>query len=65
MTPAQVSEGLALTELRDREHQFKTSLIQRLVNDVEVLVCLLGQWQIVACSALTGKGLMDGMDWIA
>ncbi|OAV97203.1 hypothetical protein, variant [Puccinia triticina 1-1 BBBD Race 1] len=41
MTPAQVSEGLALTELRDR------------------------QWQIVACSALTGKGLMDGMDWIA
>ncbi|EGF98387.1 uncharacterized protein MELLADRAFT_51024 [Melampsora larici-populina 98AG31] len=41
MTPAQVSEGLALTELRDR------------------------QWQIVACSALTGKGLMEGMDWIA
>ena len=41
MSPAQVSEGLALTELRDR------------------------QWQIVACSALTGKGLMEGMDWIA
>ncbi|MBW0535308.1 hypothetical protein O181_075023 [Austropuccinia psidii MF-1] len=41
MTPAQVSEGLALTELRDR------------------------QWQIMACSALTGKGLLEGMDWIA
>ncbi|KNZ61519.1 uncharacterized protein VP01_138g5 [Puccinia sorghi] len=41
MNPAQVSEGLALTELKDR------------------------QWQIVACSALTGKGLMEGMDWIA
>jgi len=41
LSAAQISEGLSLTELRDR------------------------QWQIVACCALTGKGLMDGMDWLA
>lgn len=40
MTPAQVSEGLALTDLRERE------------------------WQIMGCSALTGIGLFEGMDWL-
>ncbi|KDQ17604.1 hypothetical protein BOTBODRAFT_29781 [Botryobasidium botryosum FD-172 SS1] len=40
MTVAQISEGLKLTNLRDR------------------------QWQIVACSALTGTGLYDGLDWL-
>lgn len=40
MTPAQVSEGLGLTDLRERE------------------------WQIMGCSALTGDGLMEGMDWL-
>ncbi|EJT47436.1 ADP-ribosylation factor [Trichosporon asahii var. asahii CBS 2479] len=40
LTPAQVSEGLGLTDLRERE------------------------WQIMGCSALTGDGLMEGMDWL-
>ncbi len=40
LTPAQVSEGLGLTDLRERE------------------------WQIMGCSALTGNGLMEGMDWL-
>lgn len=40
LTPAQVSEGLGLTDLRERE------------------------WQIMGCSALTGAGLMEGMDWL-
>jgi len=40
LTPAQVSEALGLTDLRQRE------------------------WQIMGCSALTGEGLMEGMDWM-
>lgn len=40
MTPAQVSEALSLTDLRERE------------------------WQIMGCSALTGIGLFEGMDWL-
>ena len=40
LTPAQVSEALGLTELRERE------------------------WQIMGCSALTGLGLFEGMDWL-
>ncbi|RSH87716.1 uncharacterized protein EHS24_000232 [Apiotrichum porosum] len=40
LTPAQVSEALGLTDLRERE------------------------WQIMGCSALTGLGLMEGMDWL-
>ena len=40
MNAAQISEGLDLTSLRDR------------------------QWHIVACSALTGKGLEEGLDWL-
>lgn len=40
LTPAQVSEALGLTDLRERE------------------------WQIMGCSALTGAGLMEGMDWL-
>ena len=40
LTPAQVSEGLGLTDLRSRE------------------------WQIMGCSALTGEGLVEGMDWL-
>lgn len=40
LTPAQVSEGLGLTALRERE------------------------WQIMGCSALTGEGLFEGMDWM-
>jgi ADP-ribosylation factor-like protein 5B len=40
LTPAQVSEALGLTNLRQRE------------------------WQIMGCSALTGEGLMEGMDWM-
>ncbi|CAK9786037.1 unnamed protein product [Cutaneotrichosporon oleaginosum] len=40
LTPAQVSEGLGLTDLRERE------------------------WQIMGCSALTGTGLVEGMDWL-
>jgi len=40
MTAARISEGLRLTELRDR------------------------QWQIMACSALTGQGLSEGFDWL-
>ncbi|TXT11134.1 hypothetical protein VHUM_01885 [Vanrija humicola] len=40
LTPAQVSEGLGLTDLRERE------------------------WQIMGCSALTGLGLFEGMDWL-
>lgn len=40
LTPAQVSEALNLTDLRQRE------------------------WQIMGCSALTGAGLMEGMDWL-
>lgn len=40
MTPAQVSEALGLTDLRERE------------------------WQIMGCSALTGLGLFEGMDWL-
>ena len=39
-TPAQVSEALGLTDLRERE------------------------WQIMGCSALTGIGLFEGMDWL-
>jgi ADP-ribosylation factor-like protein 5B len=39
-TPAQVSEALGLTDLRERE------------------------WQIMGCSALTGLGLFEGMDWL-
>lgn len=41
MTAARISEGLKLTELRDRE------------------------WQIMACSAITGNGLFEGFDWLA
>ncbi|KAI9633955.1 putative ADP-ribosylation factor [Dioszegia hungarica] len=40
LTPAQVSEGLGLTSLRERE------------------------WQIMGCSALSGEGLFEGMDWL-
>ncbi|ORY26722.1 putative ADP-ribosylation factor [Naematelia encephala] len=40
LTPAQVSEALGLTDLRERE------------------------WQIMGCSALTGIGLFEGMDWL-
>ncbi|ORX40669.1 putative ADP-ribosylation factor [Kockovaella imperatae] len=40
LTPAQVSEALGLTDLRERE------------------------WQIMGCSALTGEGLFEGMDWL-
>ncbi|CAD6568376.1 MAG: hypothetical protein TREMPRED_004492 [Tremellales sp. Tagirdzhanova-0007] len=40
LTPAQVSEALGLTDLRERE------------------------WQIMGCSALTGLGLFEGMDWL-
>jgi hypothetical protein len=40
MNPAQVSEALGLTDLRERE------------------------WQIMGCSALTGVGLFEGMDWL-
>ncbi|KAL7418372.1 hypothetical protein Q5752_006830 [Cryptotrichosporon argae] len=40
LTPAQVSDALGLTDLRERE------------------------WQIMGCSALTGAGLMEGMDWL-
>ena len=40
LTPAQVSEALGLTDLRQRE------------------------WQIMGCSALTGEGLFEGMDWM-
>ena len=40
LTPAQVSEALGLTDLRQRE------------------------WRIMGCSALTGEGLMEGMDWM-
>jgi len=40
MNPAQVSEALGLTDLRERE------------------------WQIMGCSALTGLGLFEGMDWL-
>ncbi|RXK37823.1 arf/Sar family protein [Tremella mesenterica] len=40
LTPAQVSDALNLTDLRERE------------------------WQIMGCSALTGEGLMEGMDWL-
>ena len=40
LTPAQVSEALGLTDLRERE------------------------WQIMGCSALTGQGLLEGMDWL-
>ena len=40
MNAAQISDGLDLTSLRDR------------------------QWHIVACSALTGKGLEEGLDWL-
>nr|ODN99967.1 arf/Sar family protein [Cryptococcus depauperatus CBS 7855] len=40
LTPAQVSESLGLTDLRERE------------------------WQIMGCSALTGEGLFEGMDWL-
>lgn len=40
LTPAQVSEALGLTDLRQRE------------------------WQIMGCSALTGEGLFEGMDWL-
>lgn len=40
MNAAQISEGLDLTALKDR------------------------QWHIVACSALTGKGLEEGLDWL-
>ncbi|CAE6411579.1 unnamed protein product [Rhizoctonia solani] len=41
LTPARISEGLKLTDLRDR------------------------QWHIMACSALTGQGLFEGLDWLA
>ncbi len=37
---SEISEGLALTKLRDRA------------------------WQIQACSALTGEGVSDGMEWV-
>ncbi|CAD6582454.1 MAG: hypothetical protein CYPHOPRED_002038 [Cyphobasidiales sp. Tagirdzhanova-0007] len=40
MNDVQISEGLDLTQLKDRE------------------------WHIVACSALTGKGLAEGLDWL-
>lgn len=40
LSPAQVSEGLGLTDLRERE------------------------WQIMGCSALTGLGLLEGLDWL-
>ena len=40
MRAAEISQGLDLTELKDR------------------------QWNIVACSALTGKGLEEGLDWL-
>lgn len=59
MTPAQVSEGLALTDLRDRT----TRPLRQLSHPLTLP--LAGQWQIVACSALTGQGLIAGMDWIA
>ncbi|KAJ1019266.1 hypothetical protein NDA13_006186 [Ustilago tritici] len=41
MTPAEISESLALTAFRERT------------------------WQISGCSALTGKGLTEGLDWLA
>lgn len=40
MSAAEISEGLDLTSLRDR------------------------QWHIVASSALTGKGIEEGLDWL-
>lgn len=40
MNAAEISAGLDLTRLKDR------------------------QWHIVACSALTGKGLEEGLDWL-
>ena len=40
MNAAEISAGLDLTRLKDR------------------------QWHIVACSALTGKGLDEGLDWL-
>ncbi|KAN0062804.1 hypothetical protein ACQY0O_004624 [Thecaphora frezii] len=41
MSPAEISEALALTAFRERT------------------------WQIFGCSALTGKGLTEGLDWLA
>lgn len=41
MTPAEISESLALTAFRERT------------------------WQIFGCSALTGKGMTEGLDWLA
>lgn len=59
MSPAEVSSGLNLTNLKERKSRLDLNL--RIASSV---VLVPGDWQIFGASALTGTGLFEGVSLI-